>query len=160
MDIERGNRLVKMKSWADWLAPNNERVCLTLNCYSLNGTDIKIGDDVLALLNNLSESELKTLTVEMVVGLNEYCFSVHRLSGFGMGLILDRARAEIAVAFVTNTKFEDFRQNRIELNMFVGEKKHNDPISPVQDETESESLDSMDSARYYVERLQDYFDGF
>ena len=160
MDVERGNRLLKMKSYANWIAPNDERVCLTLNAYALNGTKTTVGDDVHELLNSLSDEELKSLTVEMTVNLGQCCYSVSRLSGFGFGLILDRVKAEMSVAFVTNVTFDDTRQNRIELNIFISEKMHDEPIGPFQDDSESGSYDSMDASRFYVERLQDFFDGF
>ena len=159
MEFERGNRLIKMKSFANWLAPNNEIVCLTLNAYALNGTKTKVGDEVHTLLNTLTDDELKSLVVEMTVNLGQCCYSVSRLSGFGFGLILDRVKAEMSVAFVTNADFEDSRQNRVELNIFITEKLHDSPIGPFQDDSESDSFDSMDASRFYVERLRDFFDG-
>ena len=157
MDVERGNRLVKLKSWANWLAPDDSFKCLTLHCFSLNGTKTKIGDDVATELMSLTDMELKILTVEMVTELNQYCYSVSKLNSFGFGTILDKVKAEISVAFVSTITFED-HQDRMVLNLFFNEKMHDEPLEHVQNETESESLDSMDSCRFYVERLCDYFE--
>ena len=158
MDVERGNRLIKMKSWANWVAPDSEIVCLTLNMYALNGTKTVVGDNVHDLLLNTPEETIKKFTVDMVTGIDQCCYSVHRLSGFGFGLLLDGVKAEMSVAFVTKADFEDARQNRVELNIFFCEKLHDDPIGPFQDDSESESYDSMDASRFYVERLRDFFE--
>ena len=160
MDVERGNRLLIMKSWADWTAPDDSVVCLTLNCFALNGTKVEIGDKIEEAFRNMSSDELKILTVEMTTRLDAYCMSVSRLSGFGFGTVMDGLKAEIAVAFLSTATFDDDRQNRLELNMFVNEKLHDNPIGPFQDDSESESYDSMDASNFYVEKLRDFFDGF
>ena len=158
MDVERGNRLVKSHSWAGWLAADDTIKCLTLNCFSLNGTKVSVGDNVFRELSNLTSEELKILTVEMVNGINNCCYSAHKLSSFGFGSILDRVKAEMSVAFNSVVEFNDSRQDRLELYIFFGEKLHDEPIGPFQDDSSTESIDSMDSARFYVERLRDFFE--
>ena len=158
-DCERGNRLIHMKSWANWTAEDGSVVCLTLNCYSLNGTKVEVGDKIQAALYELKNDDLKALTVEMVNRLDSYCMSVSRLSGFGFGEFMDRHQAEIPIAFISHAKFEDETKNRLELNLFFNEKLHNEPIGPFQDDSESGSYDSMDASHFYSERLRDFFDG-
>ena len=130
---------------------------MTLHCFSLNGTKTKIGNDVATELTNLTDVELKVLTVEMVTELNQYCYTVSKLNSFGFGTILDTVKAEISVAFVSTITFED-HQDRMVLNLFFNEKMHDEPLENIQDGSESESLDSMDSCRFYVARLCDYFE--
>ena len=160
MDVESGNRLLIMRSWANWRAPDDSYKCLTINCMVLNGTKTKIGDDVEKELRNIANENLKTLTAEIVSGIDQCEMRVEWLKRFGLAVFLDKVKAEMSLAFLTHTDFEDKTKNRVELNVFVTEKLHDRPIGPFQEsESESESLDSMDSAsHYYVERLRDYFE--
>ena len=105
-------------------------------------------------------SDLKLLTSGLVAGLDQCSTNEYELGKSGFGLALLHLDIKIKAAFIYRTRFdsEDPRQNRLELNLILGEGIAEDIPDVESQSSNSDDLDSMDSAKYYVERLRDYFE--
>ena len=117
-------------------------------------------NNVEKLFNLFSMSDLKLLTSGLVAGLDQCSTNEYELGKSGFGLALLHLDIKIKAAFIYRTRFdsEDPRQNRLELNLILGEGTAEDIPDVESQSSNSDDLDSMDSAKYYVERLRDYFE--
>ena len=53
IEIENWSTSEIFAAWANWTAEDGSVVCLTLNCYSLNGTKVEVGDKIQTALCEL-----------------------------------------------------------------------------------------------------------
>ena len=157
---EVANNLLFMKSWSDWKSVNGEELCLTAQGWALSGTSCTVAENVEKLFNLFNMNELKLLTSGLVAGIDQCSTNEYELGKSGLGVALHHIGIAIKAAFIYRTAFtsDDPRQNRLEINLILGESIANDLSDVESQSSDSNDLDSMESVRYYVETLRDYFE--
>ena len=159
---EVANRMLFMKSWSDWKSLDGEELCLTAQGWALSGTSCKVGNEIGKLFEAFTMNDLKLLASGLVAGIDQCSVNEYELGKSGFGVALRHYDISIKAAFISKTSFsnDDPRQNRLEINLILGESIADDLFDVGSQSTQSEDFDSMDSAKYYVEKLRDFFDGF
>ena len=158
---EVANRLLFMKSWSDWKSLDGEDLCLTAQGWALSGTSCKIAEQAEKIFDMFSMNDLKLLVSGFVAGLDQCSTNEYELGKSGLGVAFRHFDIAIKAAFIYKTSFEpsDARQNRLEVNLILGESVIADEMLDVESQSSgSEDHDSMSSVHYYCERLRDYFE--
>ena len=160
--VEVANRLLFMKSWSDWRSLDGEELCLTVQGWALSGTSCKVGQEIEKLYDSFTMDDLKLLTSGLVAKINQCSVNEYELGNSGFGMAVNHFGLVIKAAFTAKVEFDptENKQNRLEVNLILGVKVGEDIFDVESQSSQSEDLDSMDSAKYYVERLRDFFDGF
>ena len=157
--VESANRLLFTKSWEDLEDIRGGKKCLTVNIWTLSGTNIDVSNGADKFFDLFNSTELKTLTAALVTRVDRYSMDESKLGWSGFGVALSHFNVAIKSAFTSETDFdkETGKSNRFEINLILGVKMSDGDLDLDSQTSESNDFDSMDSARFYTDSLRDYF---
>ena len=156
---EQNNRILFTKSWGDWKSPDGTVMCFTVNGWVLSNTDVEVSEGVKKFFELFSVDELKTLSTALFTGIHQCSMDEYSLGRSGFGVALGHFDVAIKSVFVTKSMFgRADKLDQADLNMIVGVRMVDCDLDLASQTSESNDCDSMDSAKYYVETLRDYFE--